>query len=207
MTTTLKKEIYSEGYHEGYTEGYAEGYDEAKEYFSKMNKKHPLVVNKKPSITLDDYTKAVIGVNDIKHFLKDKSIERCNSFDILYSPKSGKESWRIGCRLNSLSKNNVNVRYYSPQEGVEVFRTFRITNIKMIHNNKDEIVNALKNFEDFHNMMEGSATIQEVKKSSAGIFGWFNSVAPTVKDDLVEKMDNLTFNIGQNNYASKKRRT
>lgn len=193
-------QIYKEGYDEGYNEGYTEGYNEAKAEFTNISEGLPTKKIKLESVLdINEYTKEICDRSNIQKLL----LTANNLVDIFYN-----DTWRIGCQI--VSRFDKICVSYSDPSGHHCFRTLNLNKIKIIRNNEDEIQRALKNFEQFHNMEDGTANIKQVLASSAGVSVWSNSFLPNVTDDLVDKMNSLKFNIGKssgvNSSGIKKRR-
>jgi hypothetical protein len=187
---------YSEGYDEGYDEGYADAKAELEKNESNLHQRNTKKF--KTEATLGEYTKLICD----KASIKDKLTNCRNRIDIYYEGGSSK-GWRDSCTVMNLQGEGLVKVYYYRHTGHKFVRTFNLNKIKMIRNNEMEAIEALKSYEDFHNMAEGTATIQEVENSSAGVSGWMNSYGIVVQDDLVEKFQNLEFNLGKMSSASK----
>jgi len=210
------KRSYDEGYSEGYAKGYAEatrvkaatispevgsfGGFNAKAIGKNVATISPEVgafggfsakkIKKEDTRDMDNYVEVIYGKQDIK-----AKIANCeNQIDIYYEGGSSK-GWRNGCFVGNLEGNIVKVSYYHPS-GYKLVRTFNINKIKMIKNNENQALEAMKAYGDFHNMEEGTVKIGDVIGSSAGVSGWTKTWPPGVADDLVKKFENLEFNVG-----------
>lgn len=192
ITTKRAMSGYNEGYNEGYEEGYNEGYEEARKEFSK--ELSPKKMKLENTLDIHEYTKEVC---DKKQIIEHVNLAKRQqtSIDIYYD--GGSESgWRIGCKISYMENGKLYVSYWK-NTGVNVLRTFKLNKIKIVRNNEYEVKIALKAYEEFHQKKAGEATIKDVMASSAGINGWFNSSAPVIEDDLIQKMQNIKFNIGK----------
>jgi hypothetical protein len=192
---------YDEGYHEGYSEGYSEGYNEGyKKAKNKLMKKYLPKKMKIENNNIEKYTKNYYDKFDILNIIKN-AFNKKTLIDIYYDGGTNKE-WRNGCKIIKYSNNNLYVSYYN-NTGINVFRTFKLNKIKFIRNNKNEIITAIKEYENFYNMRDNTANIQDVINSSAGINGWFNSALK--KNDIVSKMEQLQFNMGSKSEKKRNR--
>lgn len=189
---------YNDGYTEGYSEGYSEGYAEAKAEFNKEHSPKKMKLEKNQ--TISEYLEPVYGKKEIKEILR-SSLGGKNIVDIYYEGGTT-HGWRNGCRTITTIDGNVLVYYYH-HTGNKHQRTFKLNKIKAVRYNEDVIKSAILSYEDFHNMEHGTANIEEVKKSSAGIVGWFNSVS--VSDDLIEKLEKIQFNSGSSTKPKKRK--
>ena len=189
---------YNDGYTEGYSEGYSEGYAEAKAEFNKEHSPKKMKLEKNQ--TISEYVEPVYAKKEIKEILR-TSLGGRNYVDIYYEGGSS-HGWRNGCRIITTIDGNVLVSYYH-HLGNNLQRTFKLNKIKAVRYNEDVIKSAILSYEDFHNMEHGTATIEEVQKSSAGIGGWFNSVS--VSDDLIQKLEKMKFNSGSSTKPKKRK--
>lgn len=102
------------------------------------------------------------GSQDIYDFLKDNSHIL---IDIEYNGGT-KAGWRRTCTQIRLTKTHLTVRM-----GNKV-RTFLLGKISQLRPSPIDIKKALSNYEQFHHMTKGSATIENIESSSAGLSGW-----------------------------------
>ena len=102
------------------------------------------------------------GSQDIYDFLKDNSHIL---IDIEYNGGT-KAGWRRTCTQIRLTKTHLTVRI-----GNKV-RTFLLGKISQLRPSPIDIKKALSNYEHFHHMSKGSATIENIESSSAGLSGW-----------------------------------
>ena len=99
---------------------------------------------------------------DIRSFLKNNP----KIFvDIQYNGGTSSD-WRLNCEQINLKKDLVTMSYE------DKFRSFQMNKIKQIRVSSVHIQKALANYEKFHTMKPGFATIELIKKSSAGLSGW-----------------------------------
>ena len=192
LSSNGAKREYSEGYDEGYSEGYAEAKSEYEKAFVPTSKKV------KTGTSLEEYVELICSKVEIKR----KLVNCRNRIDIYYEGGSSK-GWRNSCTVMDYFGGNIVKVYYYQNSGHKNVRSFNLNKIKMIKNNEMEAIEAIAHYEEFHKMPEGSAKLSDVVNSSAGISGWMNSYGCVVQDDLVEKFENLEFNLGTMSSASK----
>lgn len=143
---------------------------------------------------------------DILQFIED---HKDVPLDINYDGGS-KSGWRCECFVKNKNQTHVTVTISTNT------RTFILKKIKDIRVSDSVIQQALKHYEEFHKLKSGESNIEDVKRSSAGISGWYTYKQPKTSNDISinqsDKLstkdltfDDFTMNFGKFHIGSHKR--